>query len=191
MVQDGNLMEGKERITFDRKRTLVILGCFVVMAVFWVIPPIEPISVVGMRTLGVFLGTVLLLSLADTTWPAILCIPLFALTGVMTMNEAIMGSLGNWITMFVIMSFVLTYALNTTGFTTRLTALYMGSKWVSRSPWVFTIALVFLGMIVGWFLDPVPTVAFFMTFSIKSSRNWVMNRMNATHRWWSWHWLLP
>lgn len=157
----------KQSIKMDSTKLIITLLSFGVMLLFAVLPPIEPITSMGMKVVGVFIGTVLLLSLVDTVWPSLLCIPLFALTGVMTLNEAIIGSLGSWITAFVIMSFILTYALNETGFTARLTAYFMSRKFVNKSPWTFTVSLITLGMFVGLFLDPVPTVAFFMGFSNK------------------------
>lgn len=157
----------KQSVKIEKGKLFKTLLSFAAMLIFVLLPPIEPITPMGMDVLGVFIGTVLLLSLVDTTWPAILCIPLFAMTGVMTLNEALIGSLGNWITAFVLMSFILTHALNSTGFTARLTAFYMSRKFVNKSPWIFTVSLITLGMIVGWFLDPVPTVAFFMGFSNK------------------------
>lgn len=45
----------------------------------------------GIVSKGSEKGLVMLLSLVDTVWPSLLCIPLFALTGVMTLNEAIIG----------------------------------------------------------------------------------------------------
>ncbi|MGD9568101.1 MAG: SLC13 family permease [Sedimentibacter sp.] len=156
-----------QSIKIEKGKLFKTIFSFTVMLLFALLPPIEPITPMGMDVVGVFIGTVLLLSLVDTIWPAILCIPLFAMTGVMTLNEALIGSLGNWITAFVLMSFILTYALNSTGFTARLTAYYMSRKFVNKNPWIFTVALITLGMIVGWFLDPVPTVAFFMGFSNK------------------------
>ncbi|MGB4440285.1 MAG: SLC13 family permease [Sedimentibacter sp.] len=156
-----------QSIKIEKSKLMMTMLSFAVMLLFILLPPIEPITPMGMDVVGVFIGTVMLLSLVDTVWPSLLCIPLFALTGVMTINEAIIGSIGSWITEFVIMSFVLTYALNATGFTARLTAYFMSRKFVSKSPWVFTVSLISLGMMVGLFLDPVPTVAFFMGFSNK------------------------
>ena len=154
-------------MTFDKSKIVKTIFSFSVMLIFVLLPPIAPITAIGMDVLGVFIGTVLLLSLVDTVWPSLLCIPLFALTGVMTINEAIIGSIGSWVTMFVLMSFILTYALNSTGFTSRLTAWFMSRKFVNKSPWTFTVSLITLGLIVGLFLDPVPVTAFFMVFSNK------------------------
>lgn len=101
---------------------------FAVMGLLAIIPPVTPLSAIGMDVLGVFIGTVLLLSLVDTTWPAILSIALFSMTGVMSLEDIIAVSFGNWITMFVIMGFILTYALNHSGFTGRLTTFFLSSK---------------------------------------------------------------
>ncbi len=150
-----------------KKTTIYTIIAFAIMLLFAVIPPVAPLTDVGMMALGVFIGTVILISLVDTTWPAILCIPLFALTGVTPMNDLVKGSLGSWVTMFVLMSFILTYALNETGFTNRLTMWFMSRKFVNRSPWIFTVSLITLGLLVGLVLDPVPVTAFFMNFSNK------------------------
>ena len=50
------------------KTGINILLIFAIMGIFTVMPPIAPLTNVGMDVLGVFLGTVLLLSLVDTTW---------------------------------------------------------------------------------------------------------------------------
>jgi solute carrier family 13 (sodium-dependent dicarboxylate transporter), member 2/3/5 len=154
-------------LTFKTDKLVKIIFSFAVMAIFWVLPPLAPITAMGMKVIGVFIGTVLLISLVDTVWPSLLCIPLFAITGVMSLNDAIIGSIGSWVTAFVIMSFILTYALNETGFTARLTAWFMSRDFVNKSPWTFTVSLITLGLIVGLFLDPVPVTAFFMAFSNK------------------------
>jgi hypothetical protein len=108
----------------DAKTLVKILCCFAIIIVFWVLPPLDPITQIGMRTIGVFIGTVLLLSVVDTVWPAIFAFAILSQTGVMNLNTILAGSLGSWITTFVIMSFVLTHALNEVGFTSRLTAYY-------------------------------------------------------------------
>ena len=138
-----------------------------VIAVFWFLPPVGEITVIGMRTIGVFIGTVLLLSLVDTLWPVFFAFILLNLTGVMTLNEILAGSIGNWIITFVMLSFVLTAALNDAGFTSRLTAWFMTRGFVSKSPWAFVYAYWGISAIVGMFMDQVPAAAFFLGFSAK------------------------
>ncbi len=144
-----------------------MLLSFAVMGISVVIPPIAPLTNMGMDVLGVFLGTVLLLSLVDTTWPAILSMALFSVTGLMSLEEIISVSFGNWITVFVIMGFVLTYALNCSGFTGRLTAFFMSRKLARRSPWSFTIMFISLAFLAASFMEPSATIVFFLGLSKK------------------------
>lgn len=149
-------------LTVRKEKLFKIIFCFAVMVLFSFIKPPAPITEVGMKAIGIFIGTVLLISLVDTTWPSILVIALFAMSGVMTIKEAIMGSFGSWVTMFVLLSFILTYALNESGFTKRLTCWLLSKKFIMKSPWIFTFSLLGLALLVGCFLDPLPVTAFFL-----------------------------
>lgn len=158
-------MEKTQKFYMDKATLIKTLACFAVILIFWFLPPLAPITVVGMRTIGVFLGTVLLLTLVDTTWPAFLAFALLSITGSLTMNEVLAGSIGNWIITFVVASFVLTDALNESGFTKRLTVYFMTRKFASKSPWLFTFAYLTIGWIVGLFMDSVAATLFFLPFT--------------------------
>ncbi|WDV46794.1 SLC13 family permease [Clostridiaceae bacterium M8S5] len=154
-------------LTIKKDNLIKILFCFGVMIAFNFITPPAPITALGMKVLGIFIGSVLLISLVDTTWPSILCIALFAMTGVMNVKQAISSSLGSWVTMFVLLSFILTHALNETGFTKRITCWLLSKKFITKSPWVFTISLLSLALVIGCFLDPLPVTAFFLMLAGK------------------------
>ena len=131
----------KQKFYMPASLLIKILVCLAVIAAFWVAPPVAPLTAVGMRVIGIFIGVILMLSIVDTVWPAMLAIVLLGQSGVCTVNEAIAGSIGNWIIYFVLMSFIMTHALNESGFTDRLVAKFMSIKLVSKSPWIFTISL--------------------------------------------------
>lgn len=158
-------MTEPQKIKYESTELWTIIGCLAVIGAFWVIPPISPITAVGMKTIGIFIGTVLLLSLVDTVWPVFLSLCLLTLTGGFSWNEVLAGSIGSWIITFVIASFIMTFALNKSGFTSRLTEYYMTRNFVKRSPWAFTFSLFSIAMIVGMFMDQVPATAFFLTFT--------------------------
>lgn len=157
----------KQIFKMDKKQLIKIIFCFLFILAFWFIPPIGEITTIGIRTIGVFIGTILLLSIVDTLWPVFLSFILLNLSGVMNLNQILAGSVGNWIITFVVLSFILTFALNKSGFTTRLTVWYMSRKFVSKSPWTFVFAYWGISMIVGMFMDQVPATAFFLAFSGK------------------------
>lgn len=157
----------QEKFSMKSSQLIKIICCLAIVVVFWILPPAAPITDVGMKVIGVFIATVLMLSLVDPLWPALLALVMLSRTGVMSLNDTIAGSFGSWITYFVVMSFIMTEALNRSGFTSRLVAYYMSRKFVSKSPWVFTYALCLLGMLVGCFMDQVPVTAFFLSFCSK------------------------
>lgn len=158
-------MEKIQKFEIDKKTLIKTLLCFGIIGLFWILPPVAPITKVGMKTIGIFIGTVLLLTLVDTTWPAFLSFALLSISGSLSMNEVLAGSIGNWIITFVIASFVLTEALNSSGFTRRLTIGFMTRPFVSKSPWLFTISYLFIAWIVGLFMDSVAAVLFFLPFT--------------------------
>lgn len=155
----------KQRLSMPMPKLLKILVCLAIVALFWVVPAPAPLTQVGMRVIGIFISTVLLLSLVDTVWPAILAVTLLGRSGVASLNAVIAGTLGNWIVYFILMSFVMTYALNKSGFTDRLVAKFMSMKFVNRSPWTFTISMATIGLIITCFIDQIPATAFMLAFA--------------------------
>lgn len=143
----------QQKLSMPTAKLVKILVCLAIVAAFWVMPAPEPLTAGGMKVIGVFISTVLLLSTVDTVWPAILAVAMLGRTGVVSVNEAIAGTLGSWIVYFVLMSFVMTYALNKSGFTDRLVAKFMSMKFVSKSPWTFTISMATIGLILACFMD--------------------------------------
>ena len=162
----------KQKFYMPASLLIKILVCLAVIAAFWVAPPVAPLTAVGMRVIGIFIGVILMLSIVDTVWPAMLAIVLLGQSGVCTVNEAIAGSIGNWIIYFVLMSFIMTHALNESGFTDRLVAKFMSIKLVSKSPWIFTISLGVLGMLLGCFMDQVPAPPLCWRLSPASTKSW-------------------
>ncbi len=157
----------KQRLSMPKPTLIKILACLAIIAIFWFVPAPAPLTAIGMKVIGIFIGTVLLLSTVDTVWPAILAVILLGRSGVTNVNGAIAGTLGNWIIYFILMSFVMTYALNESGFTDRLVAKFMSMKFVSKSPWTFTLSMATIGLIITCFIDQVPATAFMLAFANK------------------------
>ena len=157
----------KQRFQMGSARLIKLLVCAAIWLIFWFLPPIEPLTQTGVRVIGTFITTILLLSLVDSVWPAILSVALLSLTGVCSLNEAIAGTLGGWIIYFILMSFLITHALNESGFIDRVVGKFMGLKFVTRSPWTFTLSLGVIAFILAAFMDQVPAAAFMLAFVSK------------------------
>jgi len=69
--------------------------------------------------------------------------------------------------MFVIMSFILAKALEEVGFTHRMAAWVLSRKFTSKSPWSFTFAMIFLGVLCSALMNQVPATAFLLALGAR------------------------
>ena len=91
-------------------KLVMLLISFAFILLFQFIPAPAGLNQTSMQVIGIFIGVILMLSIVDTVWPAMLAIVLLGQSGVCTVNEAIAGSIGNWIIYFVLIK-ALTFAL--------------------------------------------------------------------------------
>jgi len=133
------------------------------LIIFLVLPPLSPLTLLGMKTIGVFLCTVCFWVFVDTAFSSLLCIALLALTGVLSPNEAFSASLGNWLTVFIIASFGLSEALRITGFSRRFAFWFLTRPFAKGHPWIL-LSLLFLAItILGAIMSSVVTTIIFMS----------------------------
>lgn len=145
--------------------TLLVIVCLAIIAAFWLLPGGGAITSVGMKVIGVFIATVILLSFVNPVWPAFLAVALLSRTGVASLAQITQGSIGNWIFYFILMSFIMTHALNESGFTKRVVGKFLSMPFARKSPWGFTIALAIASMLIGAFIDQCPAIAFVLSFA--------------------------
>ncbi len=62
---------------------------------FGYLPAAAPITPIGMKILGIFIGAIYLWSVAGVVWPALLAIVAYGLSGYVNMSEAIAAGMGN------------------------------------------------------------------------------------------------
>ena len=87
---------------------------------FGYLPAIEPITPLGMKTLGIFLGLLYGWSFVDMFWTSLIGLLATGLTGAMTVNTAISVGFGSNITQMVLFCAVFSAYLSTVGFTEYL-----------------------------------------------------------------------
>lgn len=78
-----------------------------------------------------------------------------------TSSQALAGSMGSWVTSFVLFSSCCTYALQKTGFLKRCAVWFVTRPITKKNPWMFLV-MFFLGeTVVGAFMSPLPTFIVF------------------------------
>ena len=135
----------------------------VVLFIFLLLPPFEPITQLGMKVLGVFLFTVFWWLFVDTSFPSLLCVSLFALLGIMTPNEVFAVALGNWIVMFLISCFGLTEAIRLSGFTHRFALWFLTRPFTAGHPWLTVVLFLFGVTLMSAVMSPTVTVILFIS----------------------------
>ena len=120
------------------------------------VPPLFGLTSLGMQVAGIFIGTILLWMFVSVTWPSILCIIALILTPLYTYSTALSGSMGGYITSFVLFSSMVTYAFRQTGFLKRIAIWFVTRPWAQKNPWIF-LGLFFLApLVIGSFMSPIP-----------------------------------
>ncbi len=141
------------------------LGAIILM-VFLLLPPLGPLTELGMKTVGVFLCTVFWWIFVDIAFSSFLCIGLLALTGVMAPNAAIAASLGSWLPIFLIGCFGLSEAVRLSGFSQRFAIWFITRPFAKGHPWIL-LALFFLAVtILGAIMSSVVTTILFMSIAV-------------------------
>jgi solute carrier family 13 (sodium-dependent dicarboxylate transporter), member 2/3/5 len=141
-------------------------GVMVALLVFFsVVPPVEPLTVSGMRALGIFLATVVGWIFFGTGYISMLCIALFALFGVMTPTEAFSSSWGNWLVIFMISCFGMSEGLRATGFSRRFALWFVSRRFSRGRPWLL-VAMFLLGCtLMGAVMSLTVTTIVFMAIA--------------------------
>ncbi len=125
----------------------------VVLSVFLLLPPVEPLTSLGMKVIGIFLFTIIGWALLGIGYPSLLCIALLALTGVMTPEAVFAASWGNYLILFILAVFGLAQCLRLTGFSQRFALWFLTRPFTVGHPWLmiamFLLACTLLGSVMS------------------------------------------
>lgn len=146
------------------KRYLIIIFSLLCMFTFRFIPAFAGLSASGMQVIGIFVGVLILWLTISIDWPSILMLGALALVPELKFNSILSGAYGNSTFVFLMYTFVVTYALSKTSFIKRTALAFITSKIASKGPWYF-VTLYFASILfIGCFISP--TVLFFVYLPI-------------------------
>lgn len=114
--------------------------------------------------IGTFLAVLLLWLTVGFGWPSILCIVCLGLNPSVGSQAALQSSFGGSSFVFLLFTFLCTYALTQTGFIPRVSLAFIKSKRAQKSPFQFGLQLFLAALVLGCFLSP--SVLFFSMFPI-------------------------
>ncbi len=139
----ANLTDAEVRFEKQRRLFGLIAGpaAFIVCVLA---PPLPDVTEVGMRTLGIFLWTVLWWVCEPIPIPttSFLAMALLIFCGVQTVAEGF-ATWANWINIFLLASMIIGHATSVHGLTKRIAYRMVASPLVAAKPWR-------LLLLIGW-----------------------------------------
>ena len=146
------------------KRYAIIALALLFMFLFKYVPALNGLSTSGMQVLGIFIGVLILWLFVAIDWPSILALGALALVPELKFSSILQGAYGNQTFVFLMYTFIVTYALSKTTFIKRVALSFINSPIAAKGPWHF-VTLYFASIIfVGCFISP--TVLFFVYLPI-------------------------
>ena len=108
-----------------------------------VVPPIYPITTVGMQILGVFLGVIWLWCFVGFLWPSLLALVAFSLTDFGSFNQMLTMSFGHSVPILLLFSMILFGSPQHVGATKYITRWFLSKDVFNNKPIVFAFVFFF------------------------------------------------
>lgn len=137
----------------------------IILLVFLLLPPLEPLTALGMKAVGIFLFTIVWWATVGIGYPSLLCIVLLVATGVLTPGEAFAGSMGNWVVLFLIGCFGLSEGLRASGFSHRFALWFMTRRFTAGRPWMLLAMFLLACTLLGSVMSSTATCIVFMAIA--------------------------
>ena len=130
----------------------------IIMFGFGYLPPIEPITQVGMQILGILIGMVYGWVLVGIPWPSLLGLIALIQTGFMPAADVVKASFGepNVVLLFLIFIFCAPFAEY--GLSRLIAVWSITRKVVLGRPWVFTFVFLMVMAFLGGVTSATPTI---------------------------------
>ena len=147
---------------------LHILIGLAIIVFFWSVPPFEPITKLGMRCVGAFLGMVYLWSTADTMWPSLLGLFLFGIAGYDAggFNGVWLNAVGNYTVLLTLFAMVLFGAVDEVGDTKYIARWFLTKKIFKGRPYVFIVVFYACCFAVAALVSPITSLIILWPISL-------------------------
>lgn len=150
-------MEKKNRLYLHVVITLLF------MFGFGFLPPIDPITPLGMRLLGIFIGLIYAWTTTTMIWPSLFGLIAIILSGAADMKTVFADGFGNDTVVFILISFIFAAVVESTGMTNYMASFAMNLRWSKGHPWRFVFVILFGSYVISAVTSLYPVVLIFWT----------------------------
>lgn len=135
-------------------RAIIIPLCVILCFIGKVIPPFGGLSQEAIQVLLIFLGSLILWLTIGIDWPSLLCIFALGFVDSLGFSTVLSKSFGNATFIFLLFTFICTYALSKTTIIKRITLFFINSKLAKKNGLWFSFLFLFSVLIIGLFISP-------------------------------------
>lgn len=135
-------------------RCIMIPICIALCFCTRFIPAPNGLTQDAMGVIGIFVGSLILWLTIGIDWPSLLCIFSLAFLDNFNFTSVLAGSFGNSTFIFLLFTFICTYALSKTPLIKRIAIWFVSNKLAKRGGWWFCIMFWLSVLILGCFISP-------------------------------------
>ena len=134
------------------------LICIGIMFGFGYLPPVDPITPLGMHVVGIFFGLLFGWMTIGLIWPSIMgCIAL-VLVGGMKMGAVLSSGWGSTTLLLIFFMVMVAGIVEQSGVSHFIAMYFITRKWVLGKPWVFTFVFLMTVFLLAAVTSTIPTI---------------------------------
>ena len=145
-------------------RTIIIPICIILCFVGKFIPSFNGLNSDAFGVIFIFVGVLILWLTIGIDWPSLLCIFALGFINSFGFSNVISSSFGSSTFVFLIFTFVCTYALSKTSLIKRIAINFINFKIAKKNGYLFIFSFLLITLILGLFISP--TVLFIILLPI-------------------------
>lgn len=121
----------------------------IIMVGFGFLPPFDPITPVGMKLVGIFIGALWAWSTIGLLWPSLVAMLLMGFSGYATVTEVMLQGFGSSTTLLVFFILIFSACIDSAGITEYMALWLVKRKTLFGHPWRFTFILLLSATILA------------------------------------------
>lgn len=134
---------------------IIIISISLILCLFGrLFPPITGLSNDGTAVIFIFLGTIILWLTIGIDWPSLLCIFSLGLINTLGFANVFKTSFGNSTFVFLLFTFICTYALSKTSLIKRIAIWFINTKLAKKGGFYFITSFLTGVLLLGLFMSP-------------------------------------
>lgn len=144
-----------------KKTTLYYIHSVITIGImfgFQFLPPVAPITPLGMKILGIFLALLYGWTFTDQVWPSLLGMAALSLTGYTSLKSLMASGFGSTTVMLMLFMLIIAALVDSAGVSKFIATYFISRKFVLGKPWVFITVFFFTTFVISSLTSTVPAI---------------------------------